>query len=145
MALLFATCTEVGAISVGADQEKRMRLFRFGEFVGMCNQIRNDISDFYQNFEISNPTGSSIANGKVTLPLLHALQNTVGEEKESVIALIQTKEFTPKNIEVIRQFTRKMGGVEYSKQKMNEFKAVGTYAVVAANSMFARKFVEMIV
>lgn len=123
-ALLFATCTEVGALSAGVDNEKRTSLFRFGEFLGLCFQIKDDIFDYYNDIEIGKPTGNDLQDGKVTLPLLYALQNTDSDEKENVIAMIHAKEFTPANIDYIMQFARKMGGVEYSEQKMSEFKSL---------------------
>lgn len=121
-ALLFATCTEVGALSAGAENDKRMSLFRFGELLGLCFQIKDDIFDYYNDIEIGKPTGNDLQDGKVTLPLLYALQSTSGEEKDNVVAMIHAKEFTPANIDYIMQFARKMGGVEYSEQKMDEFK-----------------------
>ena len=42
-AALFAACTKAGALSVGADAEKTEFLRRFGEYIGLCFQIRDDI------------------------------------------------------------------------------------------------------
>jgi len=121
-ALLFATCAEVGAISAGVDSDKQQHLFRFGELLGLCFQIKDDIFDYYSDIEIGKPTGNDLQDGKVTLPLIYALQNSTDEAKNNVVAIIHSKDFTSSNIEQIMQFARKLGGVEYAEKKMNEFK-----------------------
>ncbi|MFZ4582970.1 MAG: polyprenyl synthetase family protein [Paludibacter sp.] len=121
-ALLFATCTEVGALSAGADRKQQEHLFRFGELLGICFQIKDDIFDYYNDIEIGKPTGNDLQDGKVTLPLIYALQNSKNDDRSNVISIIHSKEFSASNIEYIMKFAREAGGVEYADSKMNEFK-----------------------
>jgi len=121
-ALLFATCTEVGALSVNADAEKLIHLRNFGEYMGICFQIKDDIFDYYQDIEIGKPTGNDLQDGKVTLPLIYALQNSDDVEKESVLSIIDSKDFTRENIDKVMQFARDRGGVSYAGSRMDEFK-----------------------
>lgn len=121
-ALLFATCTEVGALSVNADAEKLIHLRNFGEYMGICFQIKDDIFDYYQDIEIGKPTGNDLQDGKVTLPLIYALQNSDDVEKESVLSIIDSKDFTRENIDKVMQFARDRGGVSYAGNRMDEFK-----------------------
>lgn len=122
-ALLFATCTEVGAISVGAGAEQQNSLRNFGEYLGICFQIRDDIFDYYKDIEIGKPTGNDLQDGKVTLPLIHALQNSEGTEKDEILSLIDRKDFSEENIQLIMDFARQKGGVEYAGKRMEEFKS----------------------
>jgi len=121
-ALLFATCAEVGAISAGVDSVKQQHLFRFGELLGLCFQIKDDIFDYYKDIEIGKPTGNDLQDGKVTLPLIFALRNSDEASRNNVASIIHSKDFTSSNIDQIMQFARSMGGVEYAENKMNEFK-----------------------
>lgn len=121
-ALLFATCTEVGALSVNADAEKLIHLRNFGEYMGICFQIKDDIFDYYQDIEIGKPTGNDLQDGKVTLPLIYALQNSDDVEKENVLSIIDSKDFTRENIDQVMQFARDRGGVSYAGNRMDEFK-----------------------
>lgn len=121
-ALLFATCAEVGAKAAGVDELKQQHLFNFGEYLGICFQIKDDIFDYFADIEIGKPTGNDLQDGKVTLPLIYALQNSEGETKANVAAMIHDKDFTAANIEFIMQFARDAGGVTYAEQKMEEFK-----------------------
>lgn len=121
-ALLFATCTEVGALSVNADAEKLIHLRNFGEYMGICFQIKDDVFDYYQDIEIGKPTGNDLQDGKVTLPLIYALQNSDDVEKETILSIIDSKDFTQENIDRVMQFARDRGGVDYAQNRMDEFK-----------------------
>ena len=71
-AALFSTCAELGALSVGASQERMAWAKSLGEHIGICFQIRDDIFDYY-NDNVGKPTGNDLREGKITLPLVNAL------------------------------------------------------------------------
>ena len=121
-ALLFATCSEVGGLSVGADEETLQHLRNFGEYLGICFQIKDDIFDYQADIQIGKPTGNDIRDGKVTLPLIYAVLNTSGVEKELVLNWLLTKDFTSENIEKITQFAIQNGGVDYALAQMEAYK-----------------------
>jgi octaprenyl-diphosphate synthase len=121
-ALLFSTCTEVGGLSVNASEENLAHLRNFGEYLGICFQIKDDIFDYSPDIQIGKPTGNDIRDGKVTLPLIFALLNTVGKERDEILSWVESKNFTPENIQAITQFTHNNGGVEYAIAKMEAFK-----------------------
>ena len=121
-ALLFSTCTEVGGLSVDADEEALQHLRNFGEYLGICFQIKDDIFDYSENIQIGKPTGNDIRDGKVTLPLIYAVMNSTGTEKEQVLTWLATKDFTTENIHAITLFTHKNGGVSYALAQMEAFK-----------------------
>jgi len=121
-ALLFSVCTGSGAISVHASEEKKQSLCCFGEYLGMCFQMQDDIFDYSENKEIGKPVGNDIREGKITLPLILALKNGVGEEKDEISAIIDNKDFTPKNVDKILQFTRRNNGITLAQIQMEVYK-----------------------
>ena len=121
-ALLFATCTEVGGLSVATDENKLQHLRNFGEFLGICFQIKDDIFDYFEDIQIGKPTGNDIRDGKVTLPLIYAVLNSTGTEKEQVKSWLATKDFTAENIQKITEFAHKTGGVNYALYQMEAYK-----------------------
>lgn len=80
-ATLLSACTEIGAISSGASAEVIALCREFGEYLGYCFQIKDDIFDYFKEANIGKPTGNDIREGKVTLPLLYALRQ--GREEEA--------------------------------------------------------------
>jgi octaprenyl-diphosphate synthase len=107
---------------VNADEKSLIRLRNFGEYLGICFQIKDDIFDYFEDIQIGKPTGNDIRDGKVTLPLISALINTTGIERDKVILMIDNKDFTPENIQFITRFTLDNGGVEYALTRMEEYK-----------------------
>lgn len=121
-ALLFGTCAEVGAFSVNASAEVKNHLKSFGENLGICFQIKDDIFDYYQDIEIGKPTGNDLQDGKVTLPLIYALQNSEGTTREDIMSMIDRKDFSADNINLIMEFARNNGGVDYANKCMETYK-----------------------
>ena len=79
-AALFSTCAELGALSVGASQERMAWAKSLGEHIGICFQIRDDIFDYY-NDNVGKPTGNDLREGKITLPLVNALLKINGSQE----------------------------------------------------------------
>ena len=77
-AALFESCAAIGAESAGAEQEAVAAAAQFGQNLGIMFQIRDDIFDYYDASEIGKPTGNDMTEGKLTLPVIHAL-NTTGD------------------------------------------------------------------
>jgi octaprenyl-diphosphate synthase len=121
-ALLFATCSEVGGLSVNANEKALQHLRNFGEYLGICFQIKDDIFDYFEDIQIGKPTGNDIRDGKVTLPLIYAVMNSTGLEKDQVVSWLITKDFTVENVQTITQFAHKSGGVEYALAQMEAYK-----------------------
>lgn len=121
-AVLFAACTKAGALSVGADDEKAEYARLFGEYIGLCFQIKDDIFDYYENKEIGKPTGNDMLEGKLTLPALYVL-NSVRDEQVHDIA-IKVKNGTASADEIARliEFVKQHGGIEYATKVMHDFK-----------------------
>ena len=120
-AVLFAACTKAGALSVGASDEKAESARLFGEYIGLCFQIKDDIFDYYKEMNIGKPTGNDIREGKVTLPLLHALEQGRREEVASFLKMIHDKDFSAANIDALIEFAKANGGIEYAESRMKEF------------------------
>jgi octaprenyl-diphosphate synthase len=119
-ASLIASCCAVGAASVQTDEGIVERMRTFGEKVGMAFQIKDDLFD-YGDEEIGKPVGIDIKEKKMTLPLIYALRNADWMEKKQIIHLIRNKSNNKKAVNQVIDFVKKSGGLEYAKEKMNEF------------------------
>lgn len=82
-AILFSACTEAGAISAGGTGRTVGALSRFGLKLGMAFQITDDILDYSDN-DLGKPTLSDLRDGKVTLPLIYAMERAPREEAEAM-------------------------------------------------------------
>lgn len=121
-AQLFATCMEVGGLSVGASNTELESLKMFGDALGICFQIKDDIFDYYENSDIGKPTGNDVRDGKLTLPIIYVLKNTEDAERDEIVRLIDNKDFTSENIHKIMRYAHEHGGIDYATRVMENYK-----------------------
>lgn len=119
-ASLFNSAAQLGAISASQNEETIMRMGRLGNIIGICFQIRDDIFDYYDN-NVGKPTGSDMAEGKLTLPALYAINSTNNKEILEIAGKIKQGTATPTEIASLIEFTKLHGGIEYAQKCMNDF------------------------
>lgn len=122
-AMLLSACAQIGAISAGASPELVARCAEFGEYLGYSFQIKDDIFDYFKEANIGKPTGNDIREGKITLPLLHALKKGRREDTSHYLHIIQHKEFNTENMDALIEFAKANGGIEYAEMRMKEYHA----------------------
>lgn len=119
-AVLFETCAKIGAQSVGATDRQITAASEFGSMLGMIFQIRDDIFDYYDSSDIGKPTGNDMREGKLTLPVIHAL-NVAGNDHFTALARkVKQGDVTPDEIEELVKFAKDNGGIDYAEQTMRE-------------------------
>lgn len=119
-AALFAACAEAGARSVNAAEKDCDVLRRYGEIVGLCFQIRDDIFDYLSGSEIGKPTGNDMREGKITLPLIHALNVTKDAQMLHLARLVKQGEASERDIQALVHFTVENGGINYAFERMSQ-------------------------
>lgn len=119
-AALFAACAEAGARSVNVDEKDCDVLRRYGEIVGLCFQIRDDIFDYLSGSEIGKPTGNDMREGKITLPLIHALNVTKDAQMLHLAQLVKQGEASDRDIQALVHFTVENGGINYAFERMSQ-------------------------
>ena len=120
-AALFEACCSIGAISAGKRDDDVEAAVRFGQNVGIIFQIRDDIFDYFDSKEIGKPTGNDMAEGKLTLPAIYAINSTNNEEMKALARKVKARQITTDEIARLVQFTKENGGIEYAEKRMLEF------------------------
>ncbi len=129
-ARLFQACAEAGAESAGCTQRQRTALREYGRLLGLCFQIKDDIFDYSDLEEIGKPTMSDLRDGKVTLPLIIALQRAPESEAAAIRAMSEhLDEADPRTLQEIKSFVLRFHGDEYAVQRMLEYKKQATEAL----------------
>lgn len=122
-AALFEACAGIGALSSGASEEDVMAAKQFGQNLGIIFQIRDDIFDYYDSKEIGKPTGNDMAEGKLTLPVIHAVNNGGDEDMKHLALKVKDHSVTAEEIASLVDYTKRMGGIEYAEKRMWDFHA----------------------
>ena len=119
-ASLFEACAGIGALSVSASDIDVQAAKKFGHNLGMIFQIRDDIFDYFESDEIGKPTGADMADGKLTLPVIYALQHSPYESMMPLAMKVKAGTINADEIAVLVEFTKEYGGIEYAQKKMDE-------------------------
>ena len=123
-AALFETCAAIGAESAGATEEQVEAARLFGKNLGIVFQIRDDIFDYYDSeVEIGKPTGNDFAEGKLTLPIIYALNATQDEDMMRLVYKVKAHNVTHEEVETLVRFAKENGGIEYAERRMWDFHA----------------------
>ena len=120
-ATLIAACCEMGAQSVIASKPEVENMRQFGEYIGIAFQIKDDLFD-YGAEKIGKPTGIDIKEQKMTLPLIHTLNNCSKKEKKWIINSVKNYNTDKIRVKELIQFVKSKGGLEYAVTKMKEYK-----------------------
>lgn len=119
-ASLFAVCAEVGALLSGASEEEVSRMREFGTYVGICFQIRDDVFDYYADARVGKPTGNDMKEGKLTLPVVHAVLQPGAESWREIALKVRAGHATDEEISALVEYTKQSGGIDYARSKMDE-------------------------
>ena len=119
-AALFEACAAIGALSANASEEDVLKAKDFGRNLGIMFQIRDDIFDYFDSKEIGKPTGNDMAEGKLTLPVIYALNNTNFDAMVTLAQKVKARTINTDEIAVLVEFTKQAGGIDYAEKKMSE-------------------------
>ena len=122
-AALFEACCAIGTLSGGAPEEEIENAKMFGRNLGMIFQIRDDSFDYYDQSRIGKPTGNDMAEGKLTLPAIYALNSTHNEEMLAIAYKVKNGSVSKEEIARLVAFTKEHGGIEYAERRMWEMHA----------------------
>ncbi len=121
-AALFEACCAIGALSAGASDGEIEAAKQFGQNLGIVFQIRDDIFDYFDSSEIGKPTGNDMAEGKLTLPAIHALTATQDCEMLALAAKVKANTVSQEEIARLVAFTKANGGIEYAEMRMEQLR-----------------------
>ena len=104
-ATLIAACCGIGAASVGANQETVQQMRKFGEYIGIAFQIKDDLFD-YSDDKIGKPTGIDIKEQKMTLPLIYTLNTCSEKDKNWIINSVKKYNKDKKKVKEVITFVK---------------------------------------
>ena len=120
-AALFESCCAIGALSANASSEQIELAKKFGHNLGIIFQIKDDIFDYYDSDEIGKPTGNDMAEGKLTLPAIYALNSTANETMLNIARKVKDGNVSQDEIKQLVDFTKEYGGIDYAEKVMSQF------------------------
>jgi len=121
-ACLFSGCARLGAVLGGVDEEHEEALADYGRYAGLAFQLVDDLLDFTASSEqLGKPVMSDLKEGKVTLPLIYAMENGHREAREFVARVLEEKEFQSVQREKLVALVRNSGALDRARNLADDY------------------------
>jgi octaprenyl-diphosphate synthase len=127
-AVLFAAATRIGAQLAGVDETAQQRLHDYGMALGYAFQIADDVLDYSADeTTLGKHLGDDLAEGKATLPLIHAIQHSDPVVRERLRTIVENGDVDAMP-EVLAAISA-TGGLEYSRRRAETYAAAAEAAL----------------
>ena len=119
-AILFQAAAQCGALLGNAEPNIESALTEFGLRIGTAFQLVDDVLDYAGDAaDLGKNIGDDLAEGKVTLPLIHALETGTDPEKDLIREALKTEGLPKQMLQDVIRIVRNNGGLEYTKNQAN--------------------------
>jgi octaprenyl-diphosphate synthase len=123
-ACLFSGCARLGAVLGGLEGEEEEALADYGTYAGLAFQLVDDLLDFTASAkQLGKPVLSDLKEGKVTLPLIYAMENGHREARELVARVLEEKEFVSVKPERLVALVNESGALQKTRILAHEYAA----------------------
>ena len=121
-ACLFSGCARLGAVLGRCDDAAEQALADYGRYAGLAFQLVDDLLDFTASPEqLGKPVLCDLKEGKVTLPLIYALEDGNSQGRELVAAVLEEKEFHSVRPEQITALVHNSGALDRTRNLAHEY------------------------
>ena len=119
-AVLFACASQAGAIISGKENDCIKNLYDYGLNIGIAFQLMDDALDYISDEEFGKFIGNDLKEGKLTLPLIHAMERADKKEKDIISKIIYKKKLTPKDLKTVLGLVKNYGSIDYTLSKAKD-------------------------
>ena len=121
-ACLFAGCARLGAVLGNLDEAGEQAMADYGHFAGLAFQLVDDLLDFTASPEqLGKPVLSDLKEGKVTLPLIYALESAGAEGQRLVHTVLEEKGFVSVRPEQIAALVQESDALDRTRRAAHDF------------------------
>ncbi|MDZ7828364.1 MAG: octaprenyl diphosphate synthase [Halofilum sp. (in: g-proteobacteria)] len=118
-AKLFEAAVRIGGVLGGVDDDTEAAMARFGMHLGTAFQVIDDVLDYSADSgEMGKNVGDDLAEGKPTLPLIHAMSS--GSAADAVVIRRAIEEGGPDHIEAVLDVLERTGAIEYARAQARQ-------------------------
>lgn len=121
-ASLFSACARLGALVGDGGEAAESRLSEYGWHLGMAFQLVDDVLDFTSREAVlGKPVGNDLREGKVTLPLIYALEEATAEERRLVETVLRDGNYERVSFREILDIMQRYDGIERARERAQFF------------------------
>ncbi len=125
-AILLSAACQAGAVLGKASNEREEAMRAFGLNVGIAFQLMDDTLDYVASEEqFGKPIGHDLEEGKITLPLIHTLQNCTADERGVIADIIEKDVLAEDDFDTVCSLVHRYGGLEYAVERAGYYIGLG--------------------
>ncbi|NVL90357.1 MAG: polyprenyl synthetase family protein [Desulfobacterales bacterium] len=118
--LLQAAC-QAGALLADAPTEQVQALADYGHNIGIAFQMADDLLDYTADTSVlGKATGADLREGKLTLPVIYALNRATREDRKRMETIIGDMDITESGFKTVLELIEKYGGITYTGDRARE-------------------------
>ena len=144
-AMLIQGACRVGAVIAKAGRKEETALAVYGLNLGVAFQMADDLLDYLAATKVlGKKVGADLREGKMTLPVIHALGAADSKDRRFIEKIIATKDFSVQEFEKLIEILKQTGGLEYTKGQALEKIAEAKQALAVFKPSETREMLENI-
>jgi octaprenyl-diphosphate synthase len=121
-ACLFSVCARLGALAGGGNAAVQERLGDYAWNLGMAFQLVDDVLDFTAREKtLGKPVGGDLREGKITLPLVYALERATAAERGQIEVILSERHYDTVPFERVLELLEKYRAIERVRDKAQAF------------------------
>ena len=119
---LFSACARLGSLVAGADSGAEDKLGDYAWNLGMAFQLVDDMLDFTAREQtLGKPVGGDLREGKITLPLIYALERATPDERRLIEIILEDRSYERVPFRQVRALIEKYDGFERIQKRAQAF------------------------
>jgi octaprenyl-diphosphate synthase len=121
-ASLFSVCGKLGALAAGVDSRVVEKLGEYAWNLGMAIHLIEEMLDFVSGESTpGKPAGSGLKDGKVTLPLVYALEQASVSERNLVAGVVRARSYDAVSFASVLALVDRDGGIQRTHARARQF------------------------
>lgn len=119
---LFSACARLGAVAGGGSDDQELKLADFAWNLGMAFQLIDDVLDFAAREKVlGKPVGGDLREGKVTLPVIYALEKCDSNDRCVIERVINERSYANATFESVLDILERHGALDRAREKAGSF------------------------
>jgi octaprenyl-diphosphate synthase len=115
---LFSACARLGVVAGGGSDEQEQKLGDFAWNLGMAFQLIDDVLDFTARENVlGKPVGGDLREGKVTLPVIYALQTCTASERQLIEQVVRERSYSQASFDSVLSILERSGGIDRARER----------------------------
>jgi octaprenyl-diphosphate synthase len=119
---LFSACARLGAVVGGAPDAIEQKLSEYAWNLGMAFQLIDDVLDFTSRETVlGKPVGGDLREGKVTLPLIYALEECGPQERAAIEMVLEERSYSKVPFRAVLELLERHRGIHRARDRAQHF------------------------